>query len=83
MLTVVVGESTMSRTKVQFWYNRFKKSRKDVNNDAHPGYLNNSTTNENIKAVKKMILDKRQIRLLMMLAYHSAHAKQFLRMFYV
>ena len=32
MFTVVFGESTMSRTLVQLWYNRFKKQdREDVN----------------------------------------------------
>ena len=79
------GKSTISRTRVQLWYNRFKEGR-DLNNDASPGRLSTSTTDENIKAVKKMILNNRRItvreaRLLMMLAYHSAHVKQFLRMF--
>ena len=32
MLTVVVSESIMSRTKVQLWYKKFKQSREDVNN---------------------------------------------------
>ena len=31
MLTVAFDESTMSRTQVQFWYNRFKEDREDVN----------------------------------------------------
>ena len=31
MLTVTFGESTMNRTQVQLWYNRFKEGRKDVN----------------------------------------------------
>ena len=31
MLTVVFGESTMSRTQVQLWYNRFSALREDVN----------------------------------------------------
>ena len=34
MLTVAFGESTMSRTQVQLWYNRFKECREDVNDDA-------------------------------------------------
>ena len=34
MLTVALGESTMSRKHVQLWYNRFKEGRKDVNGDA-------------------------------------------------
>ena len=51
MLTVAFGESTMSRTQVQLWYNRFKEGRKDVNDEPTP------TTDENIELVKKMILD--------------------------
>ena len=34
ILTVAFGESTISRTQVQLWYNRFKKGREDVNDDA-------------------------------------------------
>ena len=30
MVTVAFGESTMSRTQVQLWYNRFKEGREDV-----------------------------------------------------
>ena len=85
MLSVVFGESTMIRTQVLFWYNRFKEGREDVNDDARLGRMSQSTTDENIESVKKMILENRRntIRemLLMILAYRSAHAKQFLRMF--
>ena len=51
----------MSRTQVQFWYNRFKEDKVDVNDDAHPGYLNTITTDENIEAVKKIILNNHRI----------------------
>ena len=61
MLTVVFGQSTMSRIQVQLWYNRFKEGREDVNDDARPGRLRTSTTEENIEAVKKMILDNCRI----------------------
>ena len=61
MLTVVFGESTMSRTQIQSYYNRFKESREDVNDDARPGHPSTSTADENIEAVKKMILDNRRI----------------------
>ena len=47
------------QTQVQFWYNRFKEDREDVNDDARPGRPSTSTA------------------LLIMLAYCSAHAKQF------
>ena len=32
--TFAFGESTISRTQVQLWYNRFKEGREDVNDDA-------------------------------------------------
>ena len=64
MLTVEFGESTISRTQVQLWYNRFKEGREDVNDDARPGRPSTSTTDENIEAVKKMILDNRQITII-------------------
>ncbi|KAA2237134.1 helix-turn-helix domain-containing protein, partial [Solihabitans fulvus] len=60
MLTVAFGESTMSRTQVQLWYNRCKGGREDVNDDARPGRPS-TTTDEKIEAVKKMIMDNRQI----------------------
>ena len=61
MLAMAFGESTMSITQVQLWYNRSKESREDVNDDDRPGRPSISTTDENIKAVKKMILDNRRI----------------------
>ena len=61
MLTVAFGESTMSRTQVQLWYNRFKEGRENVNDDACPGCPSTSITNENIEAVKKIISDNRRI----------------------
>ena len=61
MLTVAFGESTMSRTQVQLWYNRFKECLVDVNDYARTGYPSMSTNAENIKAVKKMILHNRRI----------------------
>ena len=50
MLTVAFDESIMSRTEVQLWSNRFKEVRPSA-----------STTDEIIKAMKKMILDNRRI----------------------
>ena len=47
----------MSRPQVQLSYNRFKEGREDVNDDIP----STSTTGENIKAVKEMILDNRRI----------------------
>ena len=49
MLTVAFGESTMNKTQVQLWYNRFKDGREYVNDDARPGHPNTSTISENIE----------------------------------
>ena len=46
---------TMSRTQVKLWYNRFKEV------DVRPGRPSTLTTDENIEAVKKMILDIHRI----------------------
>ena len=51
----------MSRTQVQFWYNQFKEGLVDVNDDARPGRPSTSTADDNIEAVKKMILHNRRI----------------------
>ena len=61
ILTVTFGESTMSRTQVQLWYNQFKEDREDVSDDVRPGRPSTSTTNENIEAVKKKISDNHRI----------------------
>ena len=61
MLTVAFGESTMSKTQVQLWYNLFKDGREDINNDARPGRPSMSITNENLETVKKIILHNRRI----------------------
>ena len=54
MLTVAFGESTMSTTEVQLWYNRFREGQEDVNDDVQPGRPSPSTTDENIEAVRKI-----------------------------
>ena len=42
-------------------YNGFKEGREDVYFDLRPGRPNTSTSDENIEAVKKMILNNRRI----------------------
>ena len=81
MLTVVFGESTMSRTLVQLWYNRFKEGREDVNDDARPGGPFTSKTDKKIEVMKKIFVESLLERLSMLLEYHTAHVKPFLRMF--
>ena len=61
MLTVAFGQSTMSRTQAQLWYNRFKKGREDVNDDDRPSGPSTSITDENVEAVMKIIWDNRRI----------------------
>ena len=61
------------------WYNRFKEGRKDVNVDARPGRSSTSITNDNIEEVKTIIIILE--RILIMLTFGSAHAKQFLQNF--
>ena len=51
----------MSRTQVQLWYNRFKEGREQVSDVARPGRPSTSTTDENIEAVRKMILNNGRI----------------------
>ena len=51
-LTVVLGESTMSRTQVQLRYKRFNAGREDVNDNARPGRSSTSTTYEKIEELK-------------------------------
>ena len=58
MLTVEFGESTMSRTQVQLWYNRLKEGREDVNEDARSVAR---AREQSMKILKKLILDNRRI----------------------
>ena len=58
---MVFGESTISRTQVQLWYNGFKEGRADVNGDVRSGPPSMLTTVKNIEALKKMILDNCRI----------------------
>ena len=85
MLTVAFGESTMRGTQVQLLYYRIKEGREGINNDARPGSLSTSTTDENSEAVKKKIFnfefESLLKRLMIILAYFSGHAKQFLQTF--
>ena len=59
LTTVAFDKSTMSRTQVQLWYNRFKEGREHVNDDISHGSPSKSITDENIEAMRKIILDNR------------------------
>ena len=55
------GNTSVSRTRVQLWYNWFKEGREDVSYNTCTGRPSTRTTDENIKAVKKIILDNCQV----------------------
>ena len=63
MLSLAFDESTMGRTQVQLWYNRFNKNRENVNADVRPDRPMTSI-DENIETVKKIILDNRLITII-------------------
>ena len=49
MLTVAFGETTMNRTQVRLWYNRFKEGQESpehVNNRKQPKTLKSSEEND-------------------------------------
>ena len=56
-LTVAFGESTMSRTQVQLWYNWFKEGQEDANGNACPGCPSTSLADENSEGGKKLFLN--------------------------
>ena len=61
MLTKAYGESAMSKTRVHEWYKRFQDGREDVEDDERPGRPSTSTTDENVKKVKEMVMNDRRI----------------------
>ena len=63
MLTKAYGESDMSKTRVYEWYKRFQDGREDVEDDERPGRHSTSTTDENVKKVKEMVMNDRRIRI--------------------
>ena len=61
MLTKAYGESDMSKTRVNEWYERLQDGREDVENDERPGRPSTSTTDENVKKGKEMVMNDRRI----------------------
>ena len=55
MLRDVYGDSSMSRTRVFEWHKRFVEGREDVEDDPKSGRLCTSTTDTNIKNVRKLV----------------------------
>ena len=61
MLKVAYGECTVSQKSIYKWYKLLTEGREEVNDDARPGRLSTSTTNENTEAVKKIVMENRRI----------------------
>ena len=57
MLTVVYGETVLSKKNVYRWYKLFQ----DTNDEPRSGRPSTSTTDENVQAVQKIVLENRQI----------------------
>ena len=77
MLTLELGESTMSRTKFQLWNNRFKQGLELINDDSLLGRRVSQKPIKTLKQRRKLlwiIVESLLKRLLMMLPYRSANA---------
>lgn len=57
MLNVAFAESSMTKTSVYKWYNRFQGIQEYVKDGGRPGRFSTSTINDNAEKVKKMIMD--------------------------
>ena len=61
MLTVAYGEANLDRSNVYRWYKMFCESLENANDEERAERPSTSTTDENIDAVKKIVLDNRRI----------------------
>jgi transposase len=61
MLQKAYGESAMIKTSVYEWYKRFHDGREDVEDDERSGRPSTSIIHENVKKVKKMVINDRRI----------------------
>lgn len=61
MLTVAYGETVLSKKNVYKWYKLFQDGREDANDEPRSGRPSTSTTDENVQAVKKIVLENRRI----------------------
>ena len=59
MLGNAYGESVLSKTRVCEWYKAFKEEREIVEVMPHSERFSTSSTNENIKKVKEIVLRNR------------------------
>ncbi|KAG5320944.1 MOS1T transposase, partial [Acromyrmex heyeri] len=56
MLQKCYGDDTLSKTQVYQWYERLKSGREAVEDDARPGRLSTSKTDENVDEIRQFIL---------------------------
>ena len=61
MLTIAYGEFTLSKKNVYKWYKLFQEGRENVEDEPRPGRPSTSTTDENVEAVKEIVLKNRRI----------------------
>ena len=61
MLTIAYGESTLSKKNLYMWYKLFQEGRENVEDESRPERPNTSTTDENVEAVKEIVLKNRRI----------------------
>ena len=60
-MTVAYSESALSKKNVYKWYKLFQNGREDANDEPRSGRPSTSTTDENVEAVKKIVLENRRI----------------------
>ena len=61
MLKVAYGETVLSKKNVYKWYKLLQDGREDANDEPRSGRPSTSTTDENVQAVKKIVLENRRI----------------------
>ena len=61
MSTIAYGESTLSKKNVYEWYKLFQEGRENVEDEPRPGRPSTSTTDENVEAVKEIVIKNRRI----------------------
>ena len=61
MLSVAYGEDVLSKKNIYKWYKLFQAGREDVHDERRSGRPSTSTTNENVEAVKKLVLENRRV----------------------
>ena len=61
MLQKCFGESTLSRTQVFEWHKAFSEGREVVENFPHASRPSTSVNHDNIRKVKKIVLENRRV----------------------